>query len=320
MKKFLNIIVPFLIMIIVIVVCVIIYMVFTGELPKFNSRSSLNNDEIVSSDGVILAKNELPKLDAVGISQSLMTAVIKDFTQDNNISEKELNYSSSEEGFNKLLNGDIDVLFSTYPTEEMISIAETQGINLSITPIAKDGLVFFVNSANPVDSLKVSDIQKIYMGDVKKWSEVGGDDLNIKAFQYPDNSSTQEEMTTNVMKKLKIIDAPKDVFYNKKFGDINDLIGLYDNTKEALGYTYYYEAKLLYDIDDEKEDAVKILKINNVEPNYDTIKSEKYPIIVNYYMIKNENNDAENVNIFTNAVLSDRGKSAIKGAGYVENE
>ncbi len=320
MKKFLNIIVPFLIMIIVIVVCVIIYMVFTGELPKFNSRSSLNNDEIVSSDGVILAKNELPKLDAVGISQSLMTAVIKDFTQDNNISEKELNYSSSEEGFNKLLNGDIDVLFSTYPTEEMISLAETQEINLSITPIAKDGLVFFVNSANPVDSLKVSDIQKIYTGDVKKWSEVGGDDLNIKAFQYPDNSSTQEEMTSNVMKKLKIIDAPKDVFYNKKFGDINDLIGLYDNTKEALGYTYYYEAKLLYDIANEKEDAVKILKVNNVEPNYDTIKIEEYPIIVNYYMIKNENNDAENVNIFTNAVLSDRGKSAIKGAGYVENE
>lgn len=320
MKKFLNIIVPFLIMIIVIVVCVIIYMVFTGELPKFNSRSSLNNDEIVSSDGVILAKNELPKLDAVGISQSLMTAVIKDFTQDNNISEKELNYSSSEEGFNKLLNGDIDVLFSTYPTEEMISLAETQEINLSITPIAKDGLVFFVNSANPVDSLKVSDIQKIYTGDVKKWSEVGGDDLNIKAFQYPDNSSTQEEMTSNVMKKLKIIDAPKDVFYNKKFGDINDLIGLYDNTKEALGYTYYYEAKLLYDVANEKEDAVKILKVNNVEPNYDTIKIEEYPIIVNYYMIKNENNDAENVNIFTNAVLSDRGKSAIKGAGYVENE
>ena len=37
-------------------------------------------------------------------------------------------------------------------------------------------------------------------------------------------------------------------------------------------------------------------------------------------LVKNENNDAENVNIFTNAVLSDRGKSAIKGAGYVENE
>lgn len=87
-----------------------------------------------------------------------------------------------------------------------------------------------------------------------------------------------------------------------------------------MGYTYYYEAKLLYDIANEKEDAVKILKVNNVEPNYDTIKIEEYPIIVNYYMIKNENNDAENVNIFTNAVLSDRGKSAIKGAGYVENE
>ena len=51
----------------------------------------------------------------------------------------------------------------------------------------------------------------------------------------------------------------------------------------------------------------------------DTIKNNDYPIISNYYVIKNKKNQSESLNIFTDAVMSDRGKNVIKEAGYIEN-
>ena len=96
-------------------------------------------------------------------------------------------------------------------------------------------------------------------------------------------------------------------------------IATYDNTKGALGYSYYYETKMLYDTDGKINNTIKILKLNGVMPDYDTIKNNDYPIISNYYVIKNKKNQSESLNIFTDAVMSDRGKNVIKEAGYIEN-
>ncbi len=289
MKKILTSLLPFLIMLIVAGVCIGIYIVFTKGLPKFNQQVAAENVVLNQEDdtSIILTEDELPRVDASGIAQPLMTALIRNFTQDNNISENLLNYSSNGEVLEKLLNDEIDVLISTYPSEDYIT--------------------------------KVSDIQKIYNGQVKNWAQIGGADLNIKAFQYPDNSSTQLEMISSVMKKLEMVDAPKDIFYDKTYGEINDVIATYDNSEGSIGYTYYYEANLLYDTDAKVDGAIKILKINDVAPNYDSIKSGEYPVQVNYYLIRNKNNTSESLNLFTDAVLSDRGKKVIKEAGYIDN-
>ena len=246
MKKILTVLLPFLIMLIVAGACIGIYFVFTNGLPKFNQQVAtenvvLNQEEDTS---IILTEDELPRVDASGIAQPLMTALIRNFTQNNNISEKSLSYSSTDEGLEKLLNDEIDVLISAYPSDDYITRAQAKGIDLEITPIAKDGFVFYTNPTNSMDSIKVSDIQKIYNGQVKNWSQIGGADLNIKAFQYPENSSTQLEMISSVMKKLEMVDAPKDIFYDKTYGEINDVIATYDNSEGSIGYTYYYEDRM----------------------------------------------------------------------------
>ena len=321
MKKILTVLLPFFIMLIVAGACIGVYTVFTKGLPKFNQQVATENVVLNQEDdtSVILTEDELPRVDASGIAQPLMTALIRNFTQDNNISEKSLSYSSTDEGLEKLLNDEIDVLISTYPSDDYITRAQAKGIDLEITPIAKDGFVFYTNPTNSMDSIKVSDIQKIYNGQVKNWSQIGGADLNIKAFQYPENSSTQLEMISSVMKKLEMVDAPKDIFYDKTYGEINDVIATYDNSEGSIGYTYYYEANLLYDTDAKVDGAIKILKVNDVAPSYDSIKSGEYPIQVNYYLIRNKNNTSESLNLFTDAVLSDRGKKVIKEAGYIDN-
>lgn len=317
MKKFLNVMLPIFIMAIVIFMCTGMYLFFTTGTFKQSNNSALSTEKI--NEDIILTQNELPRIGCSAITKQLTSSILKNFTQDENIADNVFDVDSTEEGFNKLIKDEVDVLISTYPTDDIMTFAKANGVDLEITPIAKDGFVFFTNTNNKIDSLKVSDIQKIYTGQIKNWSEIGGENIDIKAFQHPENSPTQNEMISSVMKNLKIIDAPKDVFYAKKFGEINDLIATYDNTKGALGYSYYYETKMLYDTDGKINNTIKILKLNGVMPDYDTIKNNDYPIISNYYVIKNKKNQSESLNIFTDAVMSDRGKNVIKEAGYIEN-
>ena len=318
MKKFFNVMLPIFIMVIVACICIGIYFVFTtGSFKKVENNNTTNVDN--TTESVVLTQEELPRIGCSGITKQLSTAVIKDFTQEENLVDNVLDVESTEEGFNQLLKDEVDVLISTYPTTDVLTLAKANGIDLEITPIAKDGFVFFTNASNTVDSLKVSDIQKIYTGQIKNWSQIGGDNIDIKAFQSPENSSVQNEMISSVMKNLEMVGAPKDIFYAKGYGEISDLIATYDNTEGALGYSYYYATKILYDTDAKVNNTIKILKLNGVMPSYDTIKKNDYPIISNYYLIRNKNNQSESLNIFTEAVLSERGKNVIKEAGYVEN-
>ena len=323
MRKFLSVMLPIFIMLAVSGICIGIYIIFTNELPK--SENNLQSSEITENsqksddNTVILLQNELPRIGSSEITYGLVTELIKNFTQNDDGQELNIKSEITEDGFNSLLNDDIDVLISTYPSEDVLQLASTKGIELDIIPIAADGFVFFVSSTNPIDGLKVSDIQKIYNGQVNNWAQIGGENQVIKAFQRPNNSPSQSEMIISVMKNLQMIDSPKDIFYDKNFGEIKDIVATYDNSPNAIGYSYLYETKLLYDIDAKSDNAVKILKINDVAPNYNTIKNGTYPIKANYYLIKNKANTSESLGIFTDAVLSERGKKVIKEAGYVDN-
>ena len=320
MKKFFVIMLPIFIMFAVALLCIGIYMIFTNKLPKKQDNQVSVSEQVSEVDNsIILSQEELPRIDASVSTQALVTALVKNFTQNKNFSDTVMNYSNQEEGYKRLLNGEIDILFATAPSDDILELAEAMGIELEMQPVAKEGFVFYVNCNNPVDSLNVSDIQKIYSGQVTNWSQLGGANLDIVAFQRTENSANQREMINSVMKNLQMVDAPKDIFSDKTYGTITDLDGTYDNSENALGYSYYYEAKVMYDFDANSDNAIKFLKINDVAPNYETIHSGEYPIQTNYYMIKNKNNNSEVIDIFINALFSDRGKNAIKEAGYIDS-
>lgn len=320
MKKNLNKILPIIIMFIVAILCIVMYLIFTGNI-QYQKNNSVEQQIAIPDNNydIILTKQELPRLDASIATQKLMTAIVRDFAQDENIQGSELNYSNEEEGYEKLINGQIDILLATEPTEEIITLSKAKGVELELYPIAKEAFVFYVNKNNQVDSLKISDIQKIYTSQVTDWSQIGGKRGQIIAFQRTENSNNQREMEKSVMKNLKMADAPKDVFYDKTYGKIDDLVASYDNSENAIGYSYLYDAKTMYDTEENADNTIKFLKINDIEPNYENIKNEKYPLRTNYYIVKLKNNNSEVVDIFMEAIKSERTKLVIKEAGYIDN-
>ena len=81
-----------------------------------------------------------------------------------------------------------------------IEDANTKGIDPKRVIIAIDGLSIIVGMQNPVDKLTVDQIGKIYRGEVKNWSDVGGENKPITLYGRQSNSGTYDFMKEVVMK------------------------------------------------------------------------------------------------------------------------
>ena len=111
-------------------------------------------------------------------------------------------------------------------------------------------------------------------------------------------------------KTVKIPTVKESVYLD--MAGIIDYVSDYKNGLDAIGFSYYYYANTMY-----KNDNLKYLKINGVEPNYDTIQTSKYPILTAYYIVTRKGETNKNVNKLKNAMLSKRGQMVASEAGYV---
>jgi phosphate transport system substrate-binding protein len=77
--------------------------------------------------------------------------------------------------------------------------ANKKGVDPKRIVVAIDALSIMVNEQNPVSQLTVDQIGKIYRGEIKNWSDVGGADLPITLYGRQSNSGTYDFMKENVM-------------------------------------------------------------------------------------------------------------------------
>ena len=101
--------------------------------------------------------------------------------------------SQTHGAFMNLINGNADIILThrTISPDEKTH-ADALGVTLIETSIALDAFVFVVNKDNPIKSLKVDEIQKIYTEEITNWSEVGSNNAEIKVFTRPRNSGSEE--------------------------------------------------------------------------------------------------------------------------------
>ena len=320
MKKALKVLLVTLFIILVISLCILSYLYFTGKIANQeisqNVGASNNTQNTIETEPIFTIEN-YPKVDASLATQPLTNAFIKNFTNQN-IDTSKLNYTNTHPGYIKLINGEVDLLVVTEPSEEELALAKEKNVELEVIPVVKEGFVFYINGENRINNLSLEQIQKIYTGEITNWSQVGGENLEIKAFQRPENSGSQTGMLSLVMKDLKLAPPPKENLI-QSMSEIINLVSDYDNGKNAIGYSYYYYAKTMYaSIDEKVANGIKLLSINGVEPNNENIRSGKYPLNTAYYIVINKNEPKEsNVRKLAEAMLSARGQAVAESVGYV---
>jgi phosphate transport system substrate-binding protein len=203
-------------------------------------------------------------------------------------------------------NRPVDIILATYPSDEELKMAEEFNEPLIIEPVCSDSFVFITRSDNPVDNLTLEQIRKIYSGEITNWSELGGVDLPIKAYQRERNSGSQSGMEQLVMQGTPMSEPINAPIVDTMEGLIN-AVAEYQNGLASIGYTYKYYVEKLY-----KNDNIKILKIDNSRAG-----NENYPLNVNYYGVIRKNDGADSIGRkFLDWILSADGQLCAAQAGY----
>ena len=212
--------------------------------------------------------------------------------------------------FERLIDKEIDIFFGAQPSSEQQKKAREKGIELVMTPIAKDAFVFFVHKDNPIESLTIEQIQDIYTKKITNWKEVGGNDEPILAFQRPNDSGSQTIMLAKVMHGKPLPTPPMEEF-STGMGEIISDVANYRNTSSAIGYSFRFFATGM-----KPNDQLKLLAIDGVKPTIENIRSGEYTLTVNGYVITT-GNESENTKKLIEWILSEQGQRLIEECGYV---
>ena len=214
--------------------------------------------------------------------------------------------------YSNLINGRADIIFALAPSDQQLAMAKRLGKELKLTPIGKEAFVFFVNEKNPVQSLAEDEIKGIYAGAITNWKTVGGKKKDIRAFQRPEDSGSQTALQ-HFMGDVPIMDPPVEDIASL-MGTVIDQVSDYKNYNNAIGYTFRY-----YSIEMTKNNAIRLLSVNGVEPTKETIRSGEYPITNELYAVT-AGSDNPHVDEFIDWILSEQGQEIIEKTGYVSME
>lgn len=172
-------------------------------------------------------------------------------------------------------------------------------------PVAWDALVVVVNKNNPVDSISFKQLQKIYVGQITNWNELGGNDAPIELYERKGNISgvgrtLRELVFANYKQEFKA------KFSVKSSGPLEK--GILKNIN-GIGTTGISSAK--------RRD-LKILKLDGKEPSYENIKNGEYLLYRPLYLVTlTPRQSSEKVKKFISYALSREGKAIIRKAGTV---
>jgi len=184
--------------------------------------------------------------------------------------------SQTHGAFLNLIDGNADIILNhrTMSPDEK-AYAEAAGVTLIETPIALDAFAFIVNKNNPVKTLTVNQIQKIYTGEITNWSELGGNNAGIMVFTRPRNSGSEEVFRTLVMNGLEPAD-----FSTAPIVSMTGVFPEIHRYADAICYTF----KAFKEIEARVPDSqLPQIAINDIFPTDITIADSSYPFIIEVY-------------------------------------
>jgi ABC-type phosphate transport system, periplasmic component len=221
-------------------------------------------------------------------------------------------HNKTHPAYVNLIYGKADLIFVTGPSEEELKLAEDQGVELEIIPVVHEGFVFLANKDNPVEGLTLEQIRGIYTGKITNWKEVGGSDMPITPYQRPVNSGSQTGFLEMVMKE----EIPMEPLMEQvvaEMGALIDAVAAYDNEPSAIGYSYYY-----FVMDMWGNDQIKLLSVDGIYPDKDTIRDGSYPLNTAYYaVIRKDEPENSPVREIIDWLLTEEGQLLAEEAGYV---
>lgn len=221
-------------------------------------------------------------------------------------------HHTTANAYYNLIDRKCDLIFVSEPSDDILNRAKAAGVSFEMVGVGRDGFVFVINKDNKLDSLTLEEIRGIYTGKITNWKEVGGEDMEILAYQREANSGSQNLMEKMVMKGTEMAKPPQSLVISSMNGLIDTIAG-YQNSRASLGYSIYLYAKEQY-----VKDSIKFLSIDGIYPTDDSIGDGSYPLSkIVYAIFRSDEPAGSPVRQLVEWLGTPEGQKAVEAGGYV---
>ena len=166
--------------------------------------------------------------------------------------------------------------------------------------IAKDGLVLIVHPENPVSSLTLEDVRRIYTGEVTNWHALGGQDRSIHIITREEGSGTRGAFEDMIMDGRLI--TPRAIVQNTN-GSVRQLVS---NDIDSIGFLSLGLVN----------DTVKALELDGVAPSWGNVMSGEYTLYRPFFFVSNEE-PTDMVKSFVDYTMSEEGQRLLMIEGLI---
>ena len=180
-------------------------------------------------------------------------------------------------------------------------LIKNSGKEFKIISVARDGVTLVVNKKNPVDSLSLQQLKKIYSGQIVNWKFVNGKDQNIVLYSRENSSGTYEFFKQKILTKNED-GIPVDFSTNIQLLQGTSAVAQAVSSDEnGIGYggIGYFASR----------NDIKVLKIRSSE-------NEKNVLSRKLFCYINKNSNPEVIK-FINFLNSGSGQALIKESGFI---
>ena len=233
---------------------------------------------------------------------NLATAWSEAFMDENPGVDISVQGGGSGTGIASLLNGTVDFANASREIkDEELADAKARGIDPVEHKVAIDGIAVVVNPANGIEDLTMEQLGKIFRGEIKNWSEVGGADRAIVLHSRDSSTGTYEYF------KVEVVGKDAEYAASAKLLPSNQAIADEVASNEGgIGYI-----GLGYITKD-----VKVVAVDGVKASVETATAGSYPISRYLYMYSDGEVDGV-MKAYLDWILGDEGQQLVEDEGFV---
>ena len=167
--------------------------------------------------------------------------------------------------------------------------------------LAYDGIAVVVNPDVAVDALTMEQVQKIYLGEITDWSEVGGDAGEIVVISREDGSGTRGAFE-------EIVDFEDMLTASATLAEGNGGVqAKVAATNNAIGYVSFTYL----------DSSIKAVQINDADPTVENVLIGSYPVSRPFMIVYHEDNLNDAAVEFLSFITSDIAKEIIVEKGGI---
>lgn len=236
------------------------------------------------------------------LGAKLVPQLAESFKSKNGGVKFEIAAEGSSTAFPALANGTAQIGMSSRKAKpEEITAARAKGIKLKEVEACHDMIVVVVNKGNPLKSLTKDQVAKIFTGQVKDWSEVGGAPGPISIYTRNTSSGTYKDWQTLAMKGRNYASGSQKLAGNEQIAQE------VAKNKNGIGYVGLAYAK---------SSGIHDVTVDGVQPV--AANAKKYAYSRACYLYIPENADAVSKSFVEFATSAD-GQKIAQRLGFVPN-